>query len=88
MYLEKESGFSYLCIIMSASISCSVSQLQASSLNVLELFSMGINPTELSRFSKDLRKKLPVFSETMLGNPERRLANMLSCTTVSLKRRF
>lgn len=49
---------------------------------------MGINPTELSRFSKDLRKKPPVFSETVLGNPERRLAYMLSCTTVNLKRRM
>lgn len=61
-----------MCITMSASISCSVSQSQASPLNVLELFSMGINPTELSRFSKDLRKKLPIFSKYMLGNPERR----------------
>lgn len=62
---------------MSASISCSVDHSQAFSLNVLELVNMGINPTKFSRFSKDLGKKLPVFSINTLGNPERRLARYI-----------
>lgn len=70
---------------MSASISCSMPQSQAFSLKVLELLSMGINPTKFSRFSKDLRKKLPVFSINTLGNLKRRLADTFSCNAVNSK---
>lgn len=61
------------------SVSRFVPQPQAFSLNVSELLSMGINPTKFSSFSKDIRKKLPVFSINQLGEG---LPSMFSCTAV------
>lgn len=52
---------------MPASVSHSVPQPQAFSLNVSELLSMEINPTKFSSFSKDFRKKLSIFNRRRLA---------------------